>query len=76
MAVDWTVIITIGISTLTIIIANAGLSVAMFLWLRSEANSERRECTQMIFNLTNTVIAESKEFHSKISALEERHKTK
>ena len=87
MEVDYTIIVTIVISTLTIIISNVGISVAMFLWVRSEANADRRdisnklsesksETTQMIFDMTNTIILESKEFHAKIARIEERNKGK
>lgn len=79
------------IHTLTIIGANVALTLSviltLFLWLRSEANNDRRdianklseekaETTRLIFDLTNTMIAESKDFHGRMCKIEERNKNK
>ena len=81
----WIQAITIIAANLASTIAIFGLVVAMFLWLRSEANNDRRDMlnkisennantTQMIFDLTNTLISESKQFHEKFGSLNERIK--
>lgn len=73
------------IHTLTIIGANFALILTMFLWVRSEANADRRdianklseekaETNRLMFELTNTMIAESKNFHGRMCAIEERNK--
>jgi hypothetical protein len=62
------------IQSLTIIGANFGFMLAMFLWLRSEANAVRRDNVRMIFDLTTTLIAESKDFHGRLSQIEERNR--
>jgi hypothetical protein len=77
----------IWIHTLTIILSNFALMLTMFLWVRSEANADRRdianklsqekaETTRMMFDLTSTMIAESKDFHSRMCVIEERNKNK
>jgi len=73
------------IQALTIIGANFGFMLAMFLWLRAEANADRRDLSnqfksdrseniRMIFDLTNTLIAESKEFHGRLVEIEQKNK--
>lgn len=62
---DWT-------QALTIIAANFGGGLAMFLWLRSEANSDRREMRQEMNQFHEAI----KDFHGKLCALEEKHRIK
>lgn len=57
---------------LTIVLANAGISISMFLWIRSEANSDRRD----ICTLIREIQIESKDFHGRLCAIEERNKGK
>jgi len=51
---------------ITLISAMAG----MFLWNRSEANSDRRNMT----NLIKAIEVEMKDFHGRLCAIEERNK--
>lgn len=71
-----------------IFIANLSVILPLFLWLRSEANSDRREFAsvqkedrrellQISRNLELTLIAiqqEMKDFHGRMCAIEERKK--
>lgn len=55
---------------LSIIAAN----LAMFFWLRTEGNSDRREMTQMIREFKDEVQKEMKDFHGRLCAIEERNR--
>ena len=70
------------IEILTIIGANFGCLLAvmipMFLWLRSEANSDRREAAsdrRDILQLIRDIQQEMKDFHGRLCAIEEKNKT-
>lgn len=43
---------------------------AMFFWLRTESNSDRRE----IMNILNEMKQETKDFHGRLCAIEERNR--
>ncbi len=63
---DWT-------QVLTIIVANFGL----FLWIRSEGNSDRREHAadrRDILSMIREIKDEMKDFHGRLCAIEERNK--
>lgn len=65
---DWT-------QVLVIIGANMGI----FLWLRAEANADRREFAaerRDILQLIRDVQFEIKDFHGRLCAIEERRKEK
>ena len=47
---------------LTIILANVGLSVTLFLWLRKESNAERREFTKAIIDFHGRLERQDAEF--------------
>lgn len=58
---------------LTVIAANFG----MFLWIRSEANSDRREAAadrRDILQLINAIKDEMKDFHARLCVIEEKRK--
>ena len=55
---------------LTIILANIGWATTMFLWLRKEANADRKELAGGISDSKK----ESREFHGRLSVLEEKIK--
>lgn len=48
---------------LTIVLANAGISIGMFLWIRTEANADRRDMCGLI----REIQIEMKEFHTKLA---------
>lgn len=64
------------IQVITIIGANLAFTLILFLWLRAEANAERRQVTELLFNMTNSMLSESKDFHGRLCAIEERNKGK
>lgn len=57
---------------LTIVLANAGISIGMFLWIRTEANTDRRDMCGLI----REIQMEMKDFHGRLCAIEERNKGK
>lgn len=60
------------IQVLTIIAAN----FAMFLWVRSEANSDRRDLASAIKTMNEGIQAEMKDFHGRLCSIEERAKNR
>lgn len=60
---DWTQI-------LAIVAGNAGIFIPVFLWLRSEANSDRREVMGILIEMKD----EMKDFHGRLCAIEERNR--
>jgi len=72
--------------TLTIILTLGGLFfagiavlISLFLWLRSEANSDRRHITQIqsedrkdILSLIRAIETEIRDFHQRLYSLEEK----
>jgi len=60
------------IQVVTIVGANFGLMLVLFLWLRSEANADRRDICGLIKEIQN----EMKDFHGRLVAIEERTSTK
>ena len=54
---DWTQVLTI-----------VGSNLALFIWARTEANSDRRE----LFGLMKGIQDEMKDFHGRLCAIEER----
>ena len=66
-----------------IFIANCGVMIPMFLWIRSEANSDRREAAaersadrKDILQLIRNIQEEMKDFHGRLCKIEERHASK
>ena len=53
---------------LAIIAGNAAIVIPLFLWNRSESNSDRRD----MMNLINAIKEEMKDFHGRLCAIEER----
>lgn len=62
-----------------------GANLAMFFWLRTEANSDRRDMMNMIISFKDEIQKEMKDFHAKLalqdlefkmrlSAIEERNR--
>jgi hypothetical protein len=75
------------IQTLSIIAANFGFVLTLFLWLRRESNADRRELSAQINHnvaqLTSSINSfkeimskESKDFHARLCIIEERNKQK
>jgi len=74
---DLGIIIAITGSTFAI----AGVTVAMFLWLRGEANNDRRHFTQIqsedrkeILQLIRSIEFEMKDFHFRLLEIEKSRK--
>ena len=55
---------------LSIVAAN----FAAFLWLRSEANADRRDLSRIILDVQKEMRDEMKDFHGRICAIEEGRK--
>jgi hypothetical protein len=58
------------VQILTIVGANAAITISMFFWLRTEANSDRRDIVKILFELKE----EMKDFHGRLCSIEERNK--
>jgi hypothetical protein len=54
---------------IVIIFGNIAWVLPMFLWLRSEANSDRKELVNIILEVKD----EQKNFHGRLCILEERY---
>ncbi len=64
-------IISIGLGVFTIV----GAMIAMMLWVRGEANSDRRDIVNLIIAIKEDVSAireEMKDFHGRLCSIEER----
>ena len=55
---------------LSIIIGQAAIYLPMFFWLRSEANSDRRDFANLMMEMKN----EMRDFHGRLCAIEEARK--
>ena len=58
------------IQVLAVIFANATISISMFLWLRTEANADRRD----IAGLIREIQVEMKDFHVKLALQDQEFK--
>ena len=56
------------------VVAMIGVMIALFLWTRSEASTERRELAAIITTFKDVVLIEMKDFHGRLCALEEKIK--
>jgi len=64
-------IVSIGFGVFTIV----GAMIAMMLWVRGEANADRRDIVNLIIAIKDDVSAikdEIKDFHNRLCAIEER----
>jgi hypothetical protein len=61
---DWAQILGI---VLSIISGNAAIFLPIFFWIRSEANSDRRDIVKILIEMKN----EMKDFHGRLCAIEE-----
>lgn len=57
------------IQVLAIIVANIAVIIPLFLWIRSEGNSDRRELRGVLDEIKN----EMKDFHGRMCVMEERY---
>jgi hypothetical protein len=55
---------------LAIIGGNAAMFLPLFFWLRSEANSDRRDIVKILFEMKE----ETKDFHARLCIIEERNR--
>lgn len=69
------------ISMSVFIFTNMGTIIAMFLWIRSEANADRREALDLIIGIKeemkdfhNRLALQDQEFKMRLCAIEERNK--
>lgn len=53
---------------LSLIVGNMAVILPLFLWVRSEANSDRRDIMQLI----KSIDLGMKDFHGRLCAIEER----
>ena len=56
----------------TFMISNMVFTLTLWLWNRSESNSDRRD----VFNMIKAIHDEIKDFHGRLCAIEERNKGK
>lgn len=63
---DLGIIIAIVGSSIGII----GVTIALMLWVRGEANADRRDIVNLIFAIKEEI----KDFHGRLCAIEERRK--
>ncbi len=64
-------VISIGLGVFTIV----GSMIAMMLWVRGEANSDRRDIVNLIVAIKEDVAAireEMRDFHNRLCSIEER----
>lgn len=59
---------------LSIILGQAALYFPIFLWLRNEANNDRRELANAIMDLRKDMTTEFRDFHGRLCAIEEGRK--
>ena len=57
---------------LAIVLGNGALILPLWLWSRTEANSDRRD----ILNLIRSIQDEMKDFHGRLCTIEERYRSK
>jgi methionine synthase II (cobalamin-independent) len=69
---NWTQVLTVVIANIGLAAANVSLCVTMFLWLRKEANADRKELAADIKDLRKTAMQDIKDFHARLKVLEER----
>jgi hypothetical protein len=55
---------------LTVIGGNAAIFIPMFFWLRTEANSDRRDMIRIILEMKD----EMKDFHGRLIKIEENRR--
>jgi hypothetical protein len=60
------------VQVLTIVLANVGLCVTLFLWLRKESNANRKEFVTSQTTFFRMWAEESKDFRARLCAIEER----
>lgn len=72
-------IIAIVGSAVGIIAITLGATIALFLWNRAEANSDRRDIVNLIIAIkedarafSEKMAAESRDFHARLCSIEER----
>jgi formate-dependent nitrite reductase membrane component NrfD len=71
---DWT-------QVFVIVVSNIGIMIPLFLWIRSEANSDRREHAaerssdrREIMSLISAIHEEIKDFHGRLCSIEKGKK--
>ena len=62
------------VHVLTIVAANVGVILPLFLWIRSEANADRRELASIVMDMRRDFQEEMKDFHGRLCAIEEARK--
>lgn len=62
------------IQVLTIVGANFGLMLVLFLWIRAEASADRRDMCGLINGMIKEVRDDMKDFHGRLCQIEERNK--
>lgn len=67
---EWIQVLTI---ILSVVGANLALILTLFLWNRSESNSDRRDLVEMVNNFKNEIQTEIRDFHEKLIRLEEKY---
>jgi len=69
------------ITLFVFIFTDIGTIISMFLWIRSEANSDRKKLTSMVaairedgWAFKKAMMEESKDFHARLCSIEERNR--
>ena len=60
---------------IAVILANVSLSLTLFLWIRKEANADRKEITASMNDFRKIWAQESKEFHGRLCQIEQKNKS-
>jgi hypothetical protein len=69
--------VTMILTILGVFIANASLVIPLFLWVRTEARADERHTDAKLEStreLVRAIYEESKDFHARLCAIEERNK--
>lgn len=67
---DWSLTLPIIFGVLGVILGNGAIFIPLFLWMRTEANTDRRDMVNLIISIKE----EMKDFHGRLCAIEERRK--
>lgn len=76
---DWTQIIIPVITILGVFLTNAALILPMFFWIRTESRADVRHMDAKLEStreLVRAIYEESKDFHGRLCAIEEKNRGK
>ena len=81
MTLDWPLVLTIVGSNFALVLMGLGATITLFLWARTEAREDRKNDQERwethrneMMHILKAIQDESKEFHGKLCAIEERNR--